>query len=157
LENSALLEQVQRRKFEKTIGKQGHAESQIATAKRCNRSGVDAMKTPLPENEAERLNSLRRYQMLDTPPEPAFDRIAEMAVNFFRVPMAGVSLVDEDRVCFKSRLGISARETARDAGLCSSATLSQGVYYLRDASRDERAPQSGIGLFRVNTGALASL
>ena len=54
------------------------------------------------------MNALRRYQILDTPPEPAFDRIAEMAANFFHVPMAGVSLVDEDRVWFKSRLGIEA-------------------------------------------------
>jgi hypothetical protein len=49
------------------------------------------MKTELPENEAERLNALRRYEILDTPPEPAFDRIAEMAANFFHVPMAGQS------------------------------------------------------------------
>ena len=97
------------------------------------------MKTALPENETERLNALRRYQILDTPPEPAFDRVAEMAANFFQVPMAGVSLVDEDRVWFKSRLGISAEQTARDAGLCSSAMLSEGVYHLRDAAHDERA------------------
>ena len=97
------------------------------------------MITVLPKNETERLNALRRYQILDTPPEPAFDRIAEMAANFFRVPMAGVSLVDEDRVWFKSRVGISTEQTARDAGLCSSAMLSQGVYYLRDAAHDERA------------------
>ncbi len=97
------------------------------------------MKTALPENEAERLNALRRYQILDTPPEPAFDRIAEMAANFFHVPMAGVSLVDEDRVWFKSRVGINVHQTARDAGLCSSAMLSQGVYHLSDAAHDERA------------------
>ena len=97
------------------------------------------MKTVLPENEAERLNALRRYQILDTPPEPAFDRIAEMAANFFHVPMAGVSLVDEDRVWFKSRVGINVPQTARDAGLCSSAMLSQGVYHLSDAAHDQRA------------------
>jgi formate hydrogenlyase transcriptional activator len=97
------------------------------------------MKKALPENEAERVNALRQYQILDTPPEPAFDRIAEMAANFFHVPMAGVSLVDEDRVWFKSRLGIEASETARDAGLCSTAMLSQGVFHLRDAANDERA------------------
>ena len=97
------------------------------------------MKPTIPENEAERLNALRRYQILDTPPEPAFDRIAEMAANFFQVPMAGVSLVDEDRVWFKSRVGINATQTARDAGLCSTAMLSQGVFHLRDASNDERA------------------
>ena len=67
----------------------------------CDCSRVDAMKPELPENEAERLNALRRYQILDTPPEPAFDRIAEMAATLFQVPMAVVSLVDEDRVWFK--------------------------------------------------------
>ena len=97
------------------------------------------MKSVLPENEAERLNALRRYEILDTPPEPAFDRIAEMAANFFHVPMAGVSLVDEDRVWFKSRVGIGVQQTARDAGLCSSAMLSQGVYHLSDAAHDQRA------------------
>ena len=97
------------------------------------------MKTDLPENEAERLNALRRYQILDTLPEPAFDRIAEMAASFFHVPMAGVSLVDEDRVWFKSRLGFEASQTARDAGLCSTAMLSQGVFHLRDAAQDARA------------------
>jgi len=97
------------------------------------------MKTELPENEAERLNALRRYEILDTPPEPAFDRIAEMAASFFHVPMAGVSLVDEDRVWFKSRVGINVHQTARDAGLCSSAMLSQGVYHLSDAAHDQRA------------------
>lgn len=97
------------------------------------------MKPPLPENEAERLNALRQYQILDTPPEPAFDRIAEMAANLFHVPMAGVSLVDEDRVWFKSRVGIDVPQTARDAGLCSTAMLSQGVFHLPDAAHDERA------------------
>ena len=97
------------------------------------------MKPVLPENESERLNALRRYQILDTPPEPAFDRIAEMAANFFHVPMAGVSLVDEDRVWFKSRVGIDVDQTARDAGLCCSAMLSQGVYHLSDAAHDQRA------------------
>jgi formate hydrogenlyase transcriptional activator len=97
------------------------------------------MKTELPENEAERLDALRRYQILDTPPEPAFDRIAEMAASFFHAPMAGVSLVDADRVWFKSRLGINVHQTARDAGLCSTAMLSQGVYHLSDAAHDQRA------------------
>jgi len=95
--------------------------------------------TQYPQNEAERLNALRRYQILDTPPEPAFDRIAEMAATLFQVPMAVVSLVDEDRVWFKSRLGIDLDHCARDAGLCSSAIASPGVYYLRDAAQDDRA------------------
>ena len=97
------------------------------------------MNTVLEQNEVDRLNALRRYQILDTPPQPAFDRIAEMAANFFHVPMAGVSLVDEDRVWFKSRVGVNVHQMARDAGLCSSAMLSQGVYHLSDAAHDQRA------------------
>ena len=93
----------------------------------------------LPANEAQRLNALRRYQILDTPPEPAFDRIAEMAANIFHVPMAGISLVDEERVWIKARVGTNVDQVAREAGLCSSAMLSQGVYHLRDAAHDERA------------------
>ena len=91
------------------------------------------------KNEAGRVDAFRRYQILDTPPEPAFDRIAEMAANFFHVPMVGVSLVDEDRVWFKSKVGIEFGQTARDAGLGSSAMLSQGVYHLNDAAHDECA------------------
>jgi hypothetical protein len=60
------------------------------------------MKAALPDNEAERLNALQRYPILDTPPDGAFDRIAEMAANFFRVPIAIVSLADQGRIWFKS-------------------------------------------------------
>jgi formate hydrogenlyase transcriptional activator len=60
------------------------------------------MKPELSENEAERLAALRRYQILDTPPDGAFDHIAALAANFFHVPIAIVSLVDEDRIWFKS-------------------------------------------------------
>ena len=81
-------------------------------ARACCCPGVDAMKTALPENEAERLNALRRYQILDTPPEPAFDRIAEMAASFFRVPMAGISLVDEGRVYMRTPRGPHSRASA---------------------------------------------
>ena len=103
------------------------------------RRGVWQMEAVLPENEAQRLDALRRYKILDTPPEPAFDQIAEIAANFFRVPMAGISLVDAGRVWFKSRIGINAEQVARDAGLCQSAMLSDGVYHVRDAAQDERA------------------
>jgi formate hydrogenlyase transcriptional activator len=118
----------------------GHYDLAMMSCRESSQAaGPNALKTAPAENEAERLNTLRRYQILDTPPEPAFDRIAEMAANFFQVPMAGVSLVDDDRIWFKSRLGIEVKQTARDAGLCSTAMLSQGIYHLRDAATDERA------------------
>jgi formate hydrogenlyase transcriptional activator len=139
-----LLEEKQKANIRKTTGNWTVAPAlrlRSATAPRPQNfvGGVEAMKPMFSENEAERLDAIRRYQILDTPPEPAFDRIAEMAANFFNVPMAGVSLVDEDRVWFKSRVGIDVHQTARDAGLCSSAMLSQGVYHLSDAAHDQRA------------------
>jgi formate hydrogenlyase transcriptional activator len=102
-------------------------------------SDVDAMKCEVPANEAERLGALRRYQILDTPPDGAFDHIAAMAANFFHVPIAIVSLVDEDRIWFKSHHGIEADAVGRDPGLCASAIFSPEVYHLRDARHDARA------------------
>jgi hypothetical protein len=91
--------------------------------------GLDAMKLELPANEAERLGALRRYEILDTPPDGAFDHIAAMAANIFRVPIAIVSLVDEDRIWFKSHYGIEANQVGRDPGLCASAIFSAEVYH----------------------------
>ncbi len=97
------------------------------------------MKALLPENELERLAALRRYRILDTPPDGAFDHITEVAASLFRVPIAIVSLVDHDRIWFKSHHGLEARQVERDAGLCASAILSPDVYHLRDAIHDPRA------------------
>jgi formate hydrogenlyase transcriptional activator len=97
------------------------------------------MKDLLPKNETERLDALRRYQILDTPPDGAFDHITEVAASLFRVPIAIVSLVDHDRIWFKSHHGLDAQQTGRDPGLCASAIISDEVYYLRDALRDPRS------------------
>jgi PAS domain S-box-containing protein len=93
----------------------------------------------LPEYEPERLDALRRYDILNTPPDGAFDRITALVADLFRVPIAIVSLVDHDRIWFKSHHGLDASETEREPGLCASAILSPGVYHLRDAVRDECA------------------
>jgi GAF domain-containing protein len=85
------------------------------------------------------LNALRRYRILDTLPDGAFDHIAEMAATFFRVPIAIVSLVDQDRIWFKAHHGIEANQVERAPGLCASAILSPEIYYLRDAAHDPRA------------------
>jgi formate hydrogenlyase transcriptional activator len=92
-----------------------------------------------PENETERLEALRRYQILDTPPDGAFDHITEVAASLFQVPIAIVSLVDHDRIWFKSHHGLDAQQTGRDPGLCASAIMSDEVYYLRDALSDARS------------------
>lgn len=88
--------------------------------------------------EAERLEEVWRYEILDTPPDGAFDRITELAARLFDVPISIVSIVDTDRIWFKSRHGIDAEETSRDPGLCASAILSDGPYIVGDALADPR-------------------
>ncbi len=93
----------------------------------------------LPQEESARLEALRRYEILDTPPDGAFDHITALAADLFGVPIAIVSLVDHDRIWFKSRHGLEDSQTARDPGLCASAILSPEVYHVRDAVHDARS------------------
>jgi len=92
----------------------------------------------LPPNESERLRTLQRYQILDTPPDGAFDHLTAVAANLFRVPIAIISLVDHDRIWFKSHHGLDLSEVEREPGLCASAIFSPDVYYVRDAIIDAR-------------------
>ncbi|MBE9128724.1 MULTISPECIES: GAF domain-containing hybrid sensor histidine kinase/response regulator [unclassified Coleofasciculus] len=87
-------------------------------------------------NETERLNALRRYNILDTPPDGSFERITTTIARLFKVPIALVSLVDEDRIWFKSHHGLEVQQIERSPGLCASAILSPDVYVLTDASKD---------------------
>jgi signal transduction histidine kinase len=93
---------------------------------------------PLPANEAERLEALRRYNILDTPTEAAFDRITSLAARLFDVPIALVSLVDESRAWFKSCYGFELREVQRDATICSLALLYDDVLVIPDTRQDDR-------------------
>jgi signal transduction histidine kinase len=97
-----------------------------------------ALTAPLPANEAERLEALRRYKILDTPTEAAFDRITSLAARMFDVPIALVSLVDESRAWFKSCYGFELREVQRDATICSLALLSDDVLVIPDTRQDKR-------------------
>ena len=99
------------------------------------------MDAPPAEGEAEnaRLQALRRYQILDTPPDGSFDHIATVAAKLFDVPIAIVSLVDHDRIWFKARHGVDVQQIGRDPGLCASAILQRDAYILTDASRDPRS------------------
>ena len=91
-----------------------------------------------PPNEPERLDVLRRYQILDTPPDGAFDHITALTAELLRVPIAIISLVDHDRVWFKSHHGLDVDTVGRDAGLCASAILSPDFYEVCDAKVDLR-------------------
>ena len=92
--------------------------------------------------EFERLNALRRYAILDTPPDGAFDRVTELAAEILEVPVAVVSLVDADRVWMKSVHGaFPAREIARLPALCAAAIGHDGVYLVENASSDPRTQE----------------
>src|SRR5216683_7618310 len=94
--------------------------------------------SPIPVNETERLAALRRYCVLDTAPEPAFDRLTRVVAHVFRVPTVLVSLVESDRQWFKSRMGLDATETSRDVSFCSHAVFHRDVLIVPDATRDPR-------------------
>ncbi len=89
--------------------------------------------------EAERQAAIRRYDVLDTPRDGAFDRITALAAKHFDVPIAIVSIVDRDRIWFKSHHGIDAEEVGRDPGLCASAILHDDAWVIENAATDPRA------------------
>ena len=90
-------------------------------------------------DEALRLAAVRRYDILDTPPDGAFDRITRVAARLFDVPISIVSIVDEDRIWFKSHHGLEVEQIPRGPGLCASAILDSKPWVLTDASTDPRS------------------
>jgi two-component system, sensor histidine kinase len=93
----------------------------------------------LPSDEAERLDALRAYDVLDTPPEAAFDDLTMIASRICKTPIALVSLVDAERQWFKSKVGLDASETPRSVAFCSHAILKPDeLFIIRDSLVDER-------------------
>jgi len=95
-----------------------------------------AAETENDQIEEARLAALRRYEILDTPPDLAFDRITMLAARLFRVPIAIISIVDRDRIWFKSHHGIDLNETGREPGLCDSVIERQDALVISDATLD---------------------
>ncbi len=96
------------------------------------------IKPPIPVNERQRLKALRDLKILDTPPEERFDRVTRLARRVFGTSIALVSLVDEGRQWFKSRIGVDVAETPRDVSFCGHAILDDRVMVVPDARLDER-------------------
>jgi signal transduction histidine kinase/CheY-like chemotaxis protein len=103
-----------------------------------------ASKASFLSNEKARLKVLQRYHILDTPPEGFFDRITAMAARLFGMPMAFISLVDQDRVWFKSKYGCQLEGMDRLSGLCSSAILTNKVYQVPNTVKDARLKNSPL-------------
>ncbi len=116
------------------------------------------MSPDLPK-EQDRMAAVRRYAILGTPPDGAFDRVAALAARFFNVPIAIISIVDHDRIWFKSHLGLEIEQIERDPGLCASAILQNDVYSVIDASIDPRtlANPLVVGEFGLRFYAAAPL
>lgn len=93
---------------------------------------------PVPSVEEDRLDELYRYDVLDTPPEERFDRIARLAAQLFDVPIALVTIVDAQRQWLKSCFGFDRRETSRDVAFCAHTILSDDELVVEDATRDAR-------------------
>lgn len=91
-----------------------------------------------PADEGNRIATLRSLSVLDTSPEERFDRLTRLAKRLFGVPIALVSLVDEDRQWFKSCVGLSVSETPRDISFCGHAILGDDILTVPDALSDER-------------------
>jgi phosphoserine phosphatase RsbU/P len=89
--------------------------------------------------ETARLDAVRQFDILDTPPDGAFDRITVLAARLLNAPISVISIVDADRVWFKSHHGLDLTQVDRLPGLCASAIWSDQPWVIEDAATDPRA------------------
>lgn len=106
-------------------------------------------------DEASRLKALHKYRILDTKPEQAFDDLTLLASQICGTPIALISLVDENRQWFKSRVGVQVHETARSVSFCAHAIQNRGIFLVPDAMEDPRFRDNPLvreGHFRFYAG-----
>ena len=97
------------------------------------------LKPKLPENEDQRLESVKEYNLLDTLPESDFDNITGLVASICNVPISLITLLDTDRNFLKSHHGIDFNESPRDISFCGHAILSnEPIFIVEDASKDKR-------------------
>ena len=110
----------------------------------------------VPSKEAERVAALHDLGLLDTPDEPAFDSLVQLAAHVCNTPIALVSLVDEHRQWFKARIGFDVRETAREVAFCTYTILENRMLEVCDAHLDPRFADNplvtGTSRFRFYAG-----
>lgn len=104
-----------------------------------NRTEIMSLTKPeLKAGEKERIQILKKYEILNTPPDGSFDGITKLVAQLLKVPISVVSLVDSDRVWFKSKYGLDIPEVPRYEGFCSSAIEGENIYIVENALEDDR-------------------
>ena len=99
---------------------------------------------PLPTQEPERLAKLLDYQILDSIPEEAYDRITRLAATILDVPIALISCVEGDRQWFKAKVGLEADETSREVSFCAHAICQDDIFVVNDATEDARFSENPL-------------
>lgn len=89
-------------------------------------------------SEADRIAALRAYEILDTPPEQAFNDLCTIAAQVCRAPVAVVNLIEDTRQFFKAEVGLGVRETPLDVSICKHAILQRGLFVVPDTLEDPR-------------------
>jgi GAF domain-containing protein len=93
---------------------------------------------PVSPNEASRMAELKRYEILDTPPERTLDDVVRLASSLFQAETSTISLIDDDRQWFKAKFGTETCETGRSEAFCAHTILSKDVMVVLDATHDPR-------------------
>jgi len=96
------------------------------------------MSAPTSSAESARVAALDRYAILDTEPEQTFDDLVVLAAHVCKAPIAMLSLVDDHRQWFKSRVGVETRETPRETSFCAHAIQQQDLFIVPDTWNDAR-------------------
>ncbi|MBK1697471.1 ATP-binding protein [Rhodovibrio salinarum] len=96
------------------------------------------------QSEPDRLHALYQYEVLDSPPEPSFDRLTALAARLFNVSIALVSLIDRDRQWFKSMHGLRTRETSTRLSFCKHTLAGDTVLVVPDATDDARFADNAL-------------
>jgi len=94
--------------------------------------------SPIPQDDDQRVAALRRYCVLDTLAEPAFDRLTKIAQHIFGMPTVLISLIDSDRQWFKSRIGLDIEQTPRNISFCGHAVYHRKLLIVPNALADPR-------------------
>lgn len=93
---------------------------------------------PIPHNELERLAALKRYNILDTLPEYAFDDATKLVSYICGVPIAHISFIDENRQWFKSEIGIGVSEVPREISFCRYTIMESEIVEISDTNLNDR-------------------